>query len=239
MGVEGEIESKVNAAGRGGSLRSVLDRLARERDVAVAYEQLRMRLVTFFRLSCPVEAEALADEAIDRLGRRLLDGTPVDNLAGYALGIARFLVMEAGARRRKEQDAAREALMNQEGHAFLEPSEFDPAVPALRGCLSCIDPESARFIMEYYVADGGAARIERRRQLAERMGMTLNALRNRALRTRIALEKCVRARLLAGPGLGAGADEGSTDCSDVPGKTHTKDIMQYHACDRCQDDVRE
>jgi DNA-directed RNA polymerase specialized sigma24 family protein len=233
MGVEGEIESEVNATGRSGSLQSVLDRLARDRDVAVAYEQLRMRLVTFFRLSCPVEAEALADEAIDRLGRRLSDGTPVDNLGGYALGIARFLAMEAGARRRKEQHAAREALIDQEGSAQAEQAEFDPAVPALRGCLNCIDPESAHFIMEYYAADGGAARIERRQQLAQRMGMTLNALRNRALRTRIALEKCVRARLRAA------AHDGSTGCSDVPRKTHTKDVMQYQAYDRRQADVRE
>jgi DNA-directed RNA polymerase specialized sigma24 family protein len=229
MGVEGEIETEVNATGRSGSLQSVLDRLARDRDVAVAYEQLRMRLVTFFRLSCPVEAEALADEAIDRLGRRLSDGTPVDNLGGYALGIARFLVMEAGARRRKEQNAARESMMEQESDAYLEQPEFDPAVPALRGCLNCIDAESARFILEYYASDDGAARIERRRQLAERMGMTPNALRNRALRTRMALEKCVRARLRT-----AGRD-GSTSCSDVPRETHTRDIMQYPSDDRRHD----
>jgi DNA-directed RNA polymerase specialized sigma24 family protein len=226
MGVEGQIESEVNATGRGGSLQNVLDRLARERDIAAAYEQLRMRLVTFFRRSCPVEAESLADEAIDRLGRRLSDGTPIDNLGGYALGIARFLVMEAGARRRKEHHAAREALLDQEAHATLEQAEADPAGPALQGCLKCLDSESARLILEYYAADGGAARIERRQQLAQRLGMTLNALRNRALRTRIALEKCVRARLQAGNG-------------DVPDKTHTMDIMQYHPYDRRQDDVRE
>jgi DNA-directed RNA polymerase specialized sigma24 family protein len=232
MDVEGQIESEATTTSRGELLQSVLDRLARDRDVAAAYEQLRMRLVTFFRMSCPVEAEALADEAIDRLGRRLSDGTPVDNLGGYALGIARFLAMEASARRRKEQHAAREAMMEQEGDVDLEQAEFDPAVPALRVCLKCIDPESARFILEYYAADGGAARIERRRQLAERMGMTPNALRNRALRARIALEKCVRGRLRAAAG------EGSPGYSDVPRKTATRNIMQYPVCDR-RHDLRE
>jgi DNA-directed RNA polymerase specialized sigma24 family protein len=211
-----EIETDVNSPGRSAALHSLLERLGVGGDGASAYEQLRLRLVTFFRLRFPVEAEALADEAIDRLGRRIEEGTPIENPASYALGIARFLVLEAGARQRKETQAARDALFELE---LLGPeTESDPALPALRACLEAMDGESARLILEYYGADDGGSRIERRQRLAESYGLTLNALRNRALRTRLALEKCVTARF---------AGKTVNSVGDVPSKTHTRDMLTY------------
>jgi DNA-directed RNA polymerase specialized sigma24 family protein len=224
MDVGGEIESDLNSPGRSAPLKTLLERLAIDSDVARAYEQLRLRLTTYFRLRFPAEAEALADEAIDRLARRLEDGTQVDNPASYALGIARFLVMETAARQRREGHAAREAMLELE--LQVADVEFDPALPALRTCLGCLDPESARLILEYYAVDGGTARIERRQQIAERLGMTLNALRNRALRTRMALEKCVRARL---------EDESARPGSDIPSKADTRNIMRYSRRDPTSD----
>jgi DNA-directed RNA polymerase specialized sigma24 family protein len=212
MDVGDEIESNLNSTRRSGPLDTLLERLAIGSEVSRAYEQLRLRLVTYFRLRFPVEAEALADEAIDRLAHRLDDGTQVDNPAGYALGIARFLVMETAARHRKEGQAALAAM--QELELQVPDEEVDPALPALRVCLGNLDPESARLILEYYAIDAGAARIERRQQIAERLGMTLNALRNRALRTRMALEKCVKARPKG---------ESAALGGDIPPKADTKD----------------
>lgn len=180
-------------ATRAAPLGTLLARLASAGDGVPTYEHLHLRLVIYFRLRFPAEAEALADEAIDRLARRLNDGTPVQNLAAYALGIARLLVLETGARQRKERDAAREAMLEMErNRQEIEP---DPALPALRNCLEAIGPESAAFILNYYSAESGANRIAKRQALAEHSGMSLNALRNRALRIRIGLDKCVRARL--------------------------------------------
>jgi DNA-directed RNA polymerase specialized sigma24 family protein len=188
----GDIGTEEVAAARAAPLHNLLQRLAAAGDLAPAYEQLRLRLVTYFRLRFPTDAETLADEAIDRLGRRLDDGVPIANLAGYALGIARLLVLETGTRQRKERDAAREAMMQMELN--LQEAEPDPAMPALRACLESIGADSAALILEYYAPDAGAARIARRQSLAERLGVSLNTLRNRALRIRIGLEKCVRAR---------------------------------------------
>jgi DNA-directed RNA polymerase specialized sigma24 family protein len=223
--VGGKVESDAGSPGRAAPLRSLLDRLALDDEVAAAYERLRTRLVTFFRLTFPVEAEALADEAIDRLARRLQDGTPVDHLAGYALGIARLLVLETGTRQRKEDLAARGAML--EAELNVPESEPDPALPALQACLESAGPESARFILEYYAGEGGASRIERRRQLAERAGMTLNALRNRALRLRTALEKCVTARLQAA--------ESPHAVGDIARKIITRDMMKQRPRDEAYD----
>jgi DNA-directed RNA polymerase specialized sigma24 family protein len=225
MDVGREIESDASSARRSAPLDALLERLARGSDGASAYEQLRLRLVTFFRLRFPVEAEALADEAIDRLARRVEDGTQIEHPASYALGIARFLVMEAGARQKREIQAAQEALLELELQA--PETESDPALPALRACLDALDGDSARLILEYYSADTGESRIERRQRLAESFGLTPNALRNRALRTRLALEKCVRARL---------EHETVNSRGDVPVKIPTRDMLRYTQTEGAHDD---
>ena len=181
------------APGRSAPLDALMRRLAAGGQVGPGYERLRFRLVTYFRVRFPADAEDLADLALDRLAMRLGDGTAVQNLAAYALGIARLITLETATRRYKEREAANEAHRQVELHEH--PLEPDPAVPALRACLEAIGTESAKLILEYYAEDSGSARIERRQRLAEQTRLSVNALRNRALRIRDRLEACVKARL--------------------------------------------
>lgn len=176
-------------------LHALLKRLGSGAEAAASYETLRFRLVTFFRLRFPADSEALADEALDRLARRLAEGTQIANVGSYALGIARFLILETSAHRRKEQDAARESMYAL--HIEREEMDPDPALCALKTCLESVGAEAATLITEYYGAEAGAAKIARRQTLARQMGLSVNALRNRALRIRISLEKCVQAQLVA------------------------------------------
>jgi DNA-directed RNA polymerase specialized sigma24 family protein len=197
--VTDELDSTATRAAVSNSFDTLFERLTDRGEAASAYSQLHFRLVTYFRVRFPAEAEALADETLDRLARRLKDGTQVNNVAAFALGIARLIVLEMNARQRRERDAARETLVQLE----LGPDEPDPVLPLLRRCLRGFDADSVQLIMDYYAADAGADRIEKRQAQARRLGMSLNALRNRALRIRLALEKCVRARL---------AQDGPTRC---------------------------
>jgi hypothetical protein len=171
----------------------LLDRLAAGGAGPHGYERLRTRLLAFFRCRFPVQADTLADQALDRLARRLSDGTAVDSLDRYVLGIARLLVLEEENRQRKERLGAVEAMHDLELDRWE--AQIDPAVPALRACLASLGQEGANFILEYYAADDGPSRIARRQCMAETSGVSLNALRNRALRLRLSLEKCVRGRL--------------------------------------------
>jgi DNA-directed RNA polymerase specialized sigma24 family protein len=180
---------------RSAPLEVLLQRLAASGQAAPDYERLRFRLITYFRLRFPADAEALADQALDRLAVRLKDGTAVQNLAGYALGIARLMVLETATRKHKEREAAYETRRQIELQENA--GEPDPSAPALRACLDTLGAESAGLILEYYADSSGGARIKRRQRLAEHTGLTLNALRNRALRIRDRLERCVRARLQA------------------------------------------
>ena len=167
-----------------------------ERGEAV-YEKLRARLITYLRLHLPAEADALADLTLDRMARRIHGGTSIQNVYSYALGVARMVVFEARARFSRERSGFEEVAYLQQT-AMSEPDAEGPdpeaTDAALKGCLAQLGAAGSELILEYYV-DSGANRIEARRQIAQRLGLSLNALRNRALRMRAALEACVREKL--------------------------------------------
>ncbi len=181
------------------AFNSLLERLREEGpSPQVVYETLRTRLIAFLRLHVPAQADSLADEALDRMARRVHEGTPVQNVYLYALGIARLLVRESRARTVREDIAARDAALFQDDAADVIARETLDA--ALRACMEGLPPEGADLIVEYYSSGSGAVRIENRRKIAERLGVGLNALRNRALRLRDMLEHCIRQRLAARDG---------------------------------------
>src|ERR1700735_2144659 len=60
----------------------------------VRYEKLRARLIAFFLRRMLPAPEDLADEAINRLARRLFEGEEVASIEAYALGIARYVLKE-------------------------------------------------------------------------------------------------------------------------------------------------
>lgn len=175
---------------------ALLERLAAEGGAPGArYEKLRRRLIQFFRLHLPAEAEALADAALDRLARRVQEGAAIENVPAYTLGIARLMLHEARARLARslhaaELEAATKSLAQDEDGT-------EAWFAALQACLEQLGTPDRRLILDYYGADG-AQRIRARARLARELGISLNALRNRALRLRGLLEDCVLRRLDAG-----------------------------------------
>jgi len=172
---------------------TLLARLASNGDGALDYERLRRRLLLYFQVQAPADAEAAADETLDRLARRMDDGTAIDNVPLFALGIARNLLRELRARGRRA-DAAVQMLAASADDTDSEDADRGAELDALRACLQGLESSGARLILDYYSADG-ADRIRVRRDLAQRLALGLNALRNRALRLRGALEACLRRRL--------------------------------------------
>jgi DNA-directed RNA polymerase specialized sigma24 family protein len=157
------------------------------------YERLHRRLVQYFRIHAPAAAEALADESLDRLAQRLDDGVAVEHVAGYLLGIARLVRLEFLKREQRaaRADARWRAVAAPDGPG----AEDERSLAALERCMQGLDPAARTLLLEYYADGDGSARIERRHALAARASLTANALRNRALRLRTALERCVRAAL--------------------------------------------
>lgn len=173
---------------------ALMARLQRDGRAGPTYETLRMRLIRFFRLQVPAEADDLADICLDRLAHKLHEGTEVINVPQYTLAIARMVLHESHARAtRRHAMHADPAMLPDDGDSE-ERLDDDAMLAALSNCLDRAGSEARNLIVAYYSAEG-AARIATRRRLAEQCGSSLNALRNRALRLRGMLEECVHRQL--------------------------------------------
>jgi DNA-directed RNA polymerase specialized sigma24 family protein len=143
------------------------------------YEHLRRRLLDLFAWEHCQAPDELADETLNRLARKVLEGVAIPHLDRYAFGIARFLIQEETRARRNREAALRQ--MQLQGAIQSPPDEG--MLQAMQGCLTALPGESRQLIERYYSED--------RATLARELGISLNALRNRALRIRAELYKCV------------------------------------------------
>lgn len=156
------------------------------------YEELRRRLTRVFAWERQADAEMLADQAIDRVARRVNEGVDVVDVPAYASRVAELILLEA-----RRAGHRREAALD--AHARLTPPDRSSAAverrhACLEACLAKLEPDQRDLILRYYSADG-RARIEQRDALAKSHGIPMGALRNRALRMRDKLEACITACL--------------------------------------------
>jgi DNA-directed RNA polymerase specialized sigma24 family protein len=175
----------------GDSFARLLGRLDVDRERAgERYEEIRRTLTRFFQWRGAPFPEEHTDETLDRVARRLEEGVEITNIGGYCYEVARLVFLEAlkgEARRRTQLDAA-------SPEAYVAMSD-DAAVKELRltcleSCLHGLTAESRELIVEYY-QDEKRGRIDRRKVLADRLGLRREALANRAQRLRDKLQQCV------------------------------------------------
>jgi hypothetical protein len=171
--------------------RELLARLDSDPERAgAAYNRHRQRLIHYFTWERAADPEALADEVIDRVARRLHEGEDVPRLGGYFLGVARLVAFEE--RRRADQAGV---TLREYGRRVAEGRGADTrdlqrSLDCLEGCLDRLTPDRRELILEYYTSEPNA-RIANRQRLASRLGLQPGALRNRALRLRQGLEQCL------------------------------------------------
>lgn len=165
-----------------------------DRDAAArAYEGLRERLVQRFVWRGADDAMALADQTFDRVAEKLASGEEVLDVVGFALGVARFVELEA-ARRGRTKRAALNAERRTPAADPAEDIEEERRLAALRGCLARLSEGDRRVMLDYHQGRG-QERIDRRRGLAEALAVGLNALRIRVHRLRARLQRCVEKNL--------------------------------------------
>jgi len=167
----------------------LLRELSADRERAAAeYERLRFRLIKFFQWQGCVEPEVFADCTLDRLARRLEEGVHPEPLYGYCQGIARMLLLEAQRERELHASALNHAAILQTS----APLSGDPVLlDELLKCLDRLSAESRRLVLDYYQGEKQAM-IDRRKALAEGLGIPINALRLRVNRIRNQLQNCVK-----------------------------------------------
>jgi DNA-directed RNA polymerase specialized sigma24 family protein len=163
------------------------------------YLEMRRRLVSYFGRKRCLSPDELADETLNRVARRLEEeGTITDaSPARYCYIVAKFVFLEylRGAERRQtsldEARAIPDAMSRPaEARADEDAAADERRFDCLDRCLRQLTAYDRALILEYYSGYQGPC-IERRRQLAARLGLTANALTIRACRIRGALEACV------------------------------------------------
>jgi DNA-directed RNA polymerase specialized sigma24 family protein len=165
-----------------------------------AYLEMRQRLVSYFDRRNRPSPDELADETLNRVARTLEESRTIGIRppARYCYVVARFVLLED--LRRREHSHSR--LGDPPGQATAPAPDVTTEEPddgaglreqrleCLERCLAGLKPEHRELIIEYY-RDTRREKIERRRELAARLGITMNALAVRACRIRDILEACV------------------------------------------------
>jgi DNA-directed RNA polymerase specialized sigma24 family protein len=165
------------------------------------YLEMRRRLVAYFDRRNRTAADELADETLNRVAKTLeAEGEIVARPpARYCYAVARFVLLEDFRRDRKHvaldpqrgADPSRSSslsLVSSDSGAVLQEQRLE----SLDRCLEALRPEQRELVIEYY-RDAHRERIERRRRLADRLGISMNALGIRACRIRDQLMTCMEA----------------------------------------------
>jgi DNA-directed RNA polymerase specialized sigma24 family protein len=164
-----------------------------------AYVEMRRRLRDYFgRKNCR-NPDDLADDTLTRVARRLEEEgiTRAETPARYCYIVARFVFLE-----HLRETKAHPMVTQASGDIaqLSTPSAADAAESAatqdkllayLQKCLQELDPLNHRIITRYYIGSE-RVKIANRRELAESLGLSANALTIRACRIRARLEACVR-----------------------------------------------
>ncbi len=161
---------------------ALLDWLDSDREQAgIKYEQIRSRLIKIFTGRGCVDAEELADETINRVTRKLneIQNEFTGDRARYFFGVANKIYLEH-LRRKTPQSPPPPA---DSGRAELE-------YCCLERCIAKLSEEDRDLLLKEYGAKG-RTQAERRKALAEELGISLNALRIRVYRIRVTLKECI------------------------------------------------
>jgi len=171
----------------------------RER-AAEKYEQIRLKLMKFFKWRGCLQFEEYADKTIDRVALKLTEGAELHqtNPSAFFYGVALNLLKEHW-----RKTASREAALTDQTETWNssgDPEEIreqaetrheqETRLTCLRGCLADLPSESVSLIKQYY-SEGEVLDKEQRKQIARRLNLSPTALRSRAFRVRGDLERCV------------------------------------------------
>ena len=149
---------------------------------AQKYEEIRIRLTKVFESRGCMTPEELADETIDRVARKIHEvaatyqGEPVL----YFHGVARLVYLEYSRRPSFPYQP--------ESNYRLE--ETDQRYDCLDECLLRLTPGNRELILLYY-GEERRTKIDARKTIARRLGVSPNALRIRAHRIKECLGDCI------------------------------------------------
>jgi DNA-directed RNA polymerase specialized sigma24 family protein len=151
------------------------------------YLEIRANLTRFFEWRGCSFPEDHADETINRVAKKVAEGEEILNPAGYAMGVARLLLLEIIKGRQREQSALSE--IGTASEAYVD-SDDESRLTCLKECLQTLSSDNRDLILQYYQGEK-SEKIQNRKKLLEKLEIPVNTLRMRALRLRERLQGCV------------------------------------------------
>ena len=148
----------------------------------IKYEEIRSRLIKIFTGRGCINPEDLADETINRVTRKAkaLQEDFTGDPARYFFGVANLIYKEYLTKKPPQSPPP-------------PPPDSDTAeleYRCLERCIGLLSEEDRALLLKDYGAKG-RTQAERRKALAEELGISLNALRIRVYRIRLALKDCI------------------------------------------------
>jgi DNA-directed RNA polymerase specialized sigma24 family protein len=163
--------------------------LDRDREKAgEKYEHIRLKLLKYFQWCGSDVPDIDTDETINRVTRRISEGEDVYNLTGYIYGVAKLVRAESLKLRNRRRMLDEELFGGTP--SISDHIELPNYQDCLERCLGCLNDEEREVITEYY-RHKKIEKIDSRKRLAARLGISLNALRVKMYRQRMKLEACV------------------------------------------------
>lgn len=163
------------------------------------YIEIRRRLVAYFERRNRPDPDSLADETLNRIARTLqVEGVIATRPpARYCYVVARFVLLEDYRRVRKHVRLRETAVNPGSGPRPVAIVTGEDAalrrerrLNCLDRCLEALRPEQRELVVDYY-RDAKRQKLDRRRALASRLGITMNALGIRVFRIRDGLMACI------------------------------------------------
>lgn len=169
---------------------------ANREQAAQKYEKIRIRLIKIFACRGCGEADYLADETINRVTVK------VDSIASsysgdpalYFYGVAQKVHLEYLRSRPVLQEPLDSGREPRSINVTESDTDIEQEYICLDRCMDQLPRESRHLVLEYY-REEKRAKINRRRKLADELGIAVNALRIRAHRIRLQLQQCVQSCL--------------------------------------------
>lgn len=157
-----------------------------EEIAARKYEMIRSSLIkVFYTRGCHL-AEELADETIDRVVKKIhyLQESYEGDPKLYFYGTGKKVLQEY--LRKPKIERLPDNLVQKQTHNI----ELEYYYECLSKCLQKLEPEQRELITEYYQLEK-TAKIDLRKEIAQRLGMKYEQLRVYAFRVRKDLRKCI------------------------------------------------
>jgi RNA polymerase sigma factor (sigma-70 family) len=164
------------------------------------YEKIRRKLVKLFEWRGCAHAEECADETFNRVAQKIYEGTsiwaddPYSYFHGVALNVLREYWRSSEQTEKTLEEMAQIQGLSEDPEDLLsretEQRKKESLLECLNQCLQKLPPDSLHLITRYHQGEEAMDK-SRRKELAQSLGIPLNALRIRAYRIRIEIEKCV------------------------------------------------